>query len=356
MGSAVPLITLLNGNRALYDAVILNLSERNLDGFVNWWTVGVKLSHVKNPKLRSTIDNTWLVHVTHAGPGDNQRAVHFLERILYEIGGVTCGEFAKALENAGLYTLSLKVAKAADQLAQPKRKLLVDVFSDHKDLCNLLVTNLGYGPTLAQFWSQVAVQLMTIPKFKDIITARWIRHIVNQNDTGKLRSEHFLKLITSDPINISVSKFVTALRQEGFYALASTVETGALRQTVKAAEAAPPQVQQQQKQQPVASKASPPLDDAYINQLVQQRVSKILADLPPAAVVVAAVPAPAPPAPAPVFNERSLECAVCLDQPRTMLLKPCNHFVVCAGCAGMINNICPLCRDKVLSMEKVYFA
>lgn len=353
MGSAVPLITLLNGNRALYDAVILNLSERDQsDRFVNWWTVGEKLALLRNPKLCKTIDNTWLVHVTRAGPGDNQRAVHFLERILYEIGGVTCGEFAEALHRTGLYRLSERITEAADQLAQPKRMLLLDVFSDHKELRNVLVTNLGYGPTLAQFWSQVAIRLMTIPKFKDIITDRWIRYIVNQNDTGKLRSEHFLKLITSDPINISVSKFVTALRQEGFYSLASSVETGALRQTVKAAEPPPPQFQQRQKQLAL-SKAAPPLDDAYINQLVQQRVSKILADLPSAAVVVTAA-APLPPAA--VANDHIIDCVICFEQPRAMLLKPCNHVAVCANCADMLKQVCPICRGKVLSMEKLFFA
>ena len=40
------------------------------------------------------------------------------------------------------------------------------------------------------------------------------------------------------------------------------------------------------------------------------------------------------------------ECIVCMECPRAVLFRPCNHFVVCATCA---TDTCPFCNGAVAS-------
>lgn len=41
-------------------------------------------------------------------------------------------------------------------------------------------------------------------------------------------------------------------------------------------------------------------------------------------------------------------CAVCFDDPIDVVIDPCGHIVVCAGCAGRLNpRKCPICRDGI---------
>lgn len=46
--------------------------------------------------------------------------------------------------------------------------------------------------------------------------------------------------------------------------------------------------------------------------------------------------------------DRRMQCVVCLDAPRTVLLKQCGHLVLCSGCTGVImqrrGRACPICR------------
>ena len=55
------------------------------------------------------------------------------------------------------------------------------------------------------------------------------------------------------------------------------------------------------------------------------------------------------------------ECIICLSERRTILLQPCKHLVLCEGCSKeftlhlfMNTSKCPLCREKIHSLEKVY--
>ena len=46
-------------------------------------------------------------------------------------------------------------------------------------------------------------------------------------------------------------------------------------------------------------------------------------------------------------------CVVCLVNPKTHLIKPCNHFCVCADCIRQLND-CPLCKRPINIYERIY--
>ena len=46
-------------------------------------------------------------------------------------------------------------------------------------------------------------------------------------------------------------------------------------------------------------------------------------------------------------------CVVCLVNPKTHLIKPCNHFCVCADCIRQLND-CPLCKRPINVHERIY--
>lgn len=48
------------------------------------------------------------------------------------------------------------------------------------------------------------------------------------------------------------------------------------------------------------------------------------------------------------------KCIVCFDNPREVLLEPCNHVCLCENCAERIGSFCPLCR-KGISNKKAIF-
>ena len=57
--------------------------------------------------------------------------------------------------------------------------------------------------------------------------------------------------------------------------------------------------------------------------------------------------------------EMATLCSVCLDHPREILFRPCNHFCVCKKCRDILktgNNKCPICMRKISSDLKVYFS
>ncbi len=51
----------------------------------------------------------------------------------------------------------------------------------------------------------------------------------------------------------------------------------------------------------------------------------------------------------------SKQCVVCLDKPRELMIRPCNHYCVCRNCRRKINK-CPMCTRWISSTEKVYNA
>lgn len=53
-------------------------------------------------------------------------------------------------------------------------------------------------------------------------------------------------------------------------------------------------------------------------------------------------------------REDSQLCVVCLDEPKEVVLQPCNHLAVCSKCSTQIGSECPLCRSAVHAKLKVY--
>ena len=46
-------------------------------------------------------------------------------------------------------------------------------------------------------------------------------------------------------------------------------------------------------------------------------------------------------------------CVVCMVNPKTHLIKPCNHFCVCEDCIRLLNT-CPLCQRPINMHERIY--
>lgn len=56
-------------------------------------------------------------------------------------------------------------------------------------------------------------------------------------------------------------------------------------------------------------------------------------------------------------KDSELQCIVCCDNSRCMLLTPCNHMPCCIGCTETIistNNQCPTCRKNIEDTIKVF--
>ena len=45
-------------------------------------------------------------------------------------------------------------------------------------------------------------------------------------------------------------------------------------------------------------------------------------------------------------DTETVECAICYDQPKCMVLIPCGHYHTCATCTGKIMT-CPICRVTI---------
>lgn len=42
----------------------------------------------------------------------------------------------------------------------------------------------------------------------------------------------------------------------------------------------------------------------------------------------------------------SVECAICFDKPKSVIIDPCGHFYMCRECASQVH-ACPICRGPV---------
>ena len=51
---------------------------------------------------------------------------------------------------------------------------------------------------------------------------------------------------------------------------------------------------------------------------------------------------------------RKLECTVCMENERNVMLMPCRHVATCAACASQLKGCCPICRRPVESTHQVY--
>lgn len=49
----------------------------------------------------------------------------------------------------------------------------------------------------------------------------------------------------------------------------------------------------------------------------------------------------------------SKQCVVCLDNPRRLMVKPCNHYCLCEECRRHLTN-CPICTGRIVQVEVVF--
>ena len=54
-------------------------------------------------------------------------------------------------------------------------------------------------------------------------------------------------------------------------------------------------------------------------------------------------------------NTYSNNCKICLNEDSNILLLPCHHISTCISCT-LCTKFCPICRCKIESVIKVYFA
>ncbi|TNJ26389.1 Ankyrin repeat protein 2 [Giardia muris] len=56
-----------------------------------------------------------------------------------------------------------------------------------------------------------------------------------------------------------------------------------------------------------------------------------------------------------IHGPESLQCVICLSNPKCIVLQPCKHCCVCEGCAKYLKGkTCPLCRKDVERMMKIF--
>lgn len=51
--------------------------------------------------------------------------------------------------------------------------------------------------------------------------------------------------------------------------------------------------------------------------------------------------------------EDKCPCAICFDEERCILFKPCNHAKTCKSCAEKLTT-CPFCKAEIISMQKIF--
>lgn len=48
-------------------------------------------------------------------------------------------------------------------------------------------------------------------------------------------------------------------------------------------------------------------------------------------------------------------CVICLDLPRKVAFTPCGHVVACESCSSKLHD-CPMCREKIVNKQKLFFS
>ena len=56
----------------------------------------------------------------------------------------------------------------------------------------------------------------------------------------------------------------------------------------------------------------------------------------------------------PANSEILMECVICFDGLKCMVMLPCSHLCVCESCAGNVDT-CPICRQVVTNKHKIYW-
>lgn len=49
----------------------------------------------------------------------------------------------------------------------------------------------------------------------------------------------------------------------------------------------------------------------------------------------------------------TLQCKICFAKKRNILFLTCGHVVSCDTCSKMVNNVCPVCRKRIIGMIQI---
>ena len=52
-------------------------------------------------------------------------------------------------------------------------------------------------------------------------------------------------------------------------------------------------------------------------------------------------------------EKEAKQCVVCMDRPREIMMRPCNHYCVCEECSGKLSR-CPMCNKYFHKAEKIF--
>ena len=55
-------------------------------------------------------------------------------------------------------------------------------------------------------------------------------------------------------------------------------------------------------------------------------------------------------------QENSPLCVVCLATSVDHMIRACNHACVCAACARRLTDACPICREPITCVERIWLA
>jgi len=70
------------------------------------------------------------------------------------------------------------------------------------------------------------------------------------------------------------------------------------------------------------------------------------------------IPVPEPIEEKEITNPIYIECIACKERMINTICYPCQHAILCCECArawGQLQNICPLCKVGIVSIERIYF-
>jgi hypothetical protein len=70
------------------------------------------------------------------------------------------------------------------------------------------------------------------------------------------------------------------------------------------------------------------------------------------------IPVPEPTEEKAITNPIYIECIACKEKMINTICYPCQHAILCCECArawGQLQNICPLCKIGIVSIERIYF-
>ena len=70
------------------------------------------------------------------------------------------------------------------------------------------------------------------------------------------------------------------------------------------------------------------------------------------------IPVPEPTEEKEITNPIYIECIACKEKMINTICYPCQHAILCCECArawGQLQNICPLCKVGIVSIERIYF-